>query len=108
MQTKESVKLPPLPTRMGKETKTKTIDGSPLHYTVVDEEVFIAPSNPGKAFCLHKIRQENGIERFRIGYYMIAHKPRMKGKWAWGQFAPIMTKEEMQMIFERASADGWI
>jgi hypothetical protein len=108
VQAKESLKLPELPTRMGKQTKTKSIDGSPFYYTVVDEEVFPAISNPQKAFCLHKIRQENGIERFRIGYYMIAHKPRVKGKWVWGQYAPIMTKEEMQMIIEKARARGWL
>ena len=99
---------PPLPTRHGKKTKTKGIDGSPLVYTVVDEKVFIAKSNPNKAFCLHKIQHEDGREGFRIGYYMIAHKPRMKGKWAWGQFAPMMTKEEMINIFDEIKNKGWM
>jgi len=39
---------------------------------------------------------------------MIAHKPRMKGKWAWGQFAPMMTEAEMVEIFDRLKAKGWI
>jgi hypothetical protein len=99
---------PALPTRLGKITKTKAIDGSPLIYKVIDEEVFIAPSNANKAFALHRIRIEDGREEFRIGYYMIAHRPRMKGKWAWGQFAPIMTKGEMELIFEKAKVHGWI
>ena len=97
---------PPLPSRLGKTTKTKGIDGHPVEFTVVDEDIFRAPSNPGKAFCLHKIQHTSGKVEFRIGYYMIAHRPRMKGKWAWGQYAPIMTAEEMQMIFERARAKG--
>ena len=99
---------PPLPKRLGQKTTTKRIDGSPLVYTVVDEEVFHARSNPQKAFCLHKIRFETGIEEFRIGYYMIAHKPRMRGKWAWGQYAPMMTRDEMVEIFEKLKAKGWI
>jgi hypothetical protein len=99
---------PALPSRRGKTTKTKGIDGRSIEFTVVDEDIFPALSNEGKAFCLHKIRHKTGKEEFRIGYYMIAHKPRMKGKWAWGQYAPIMTAEEMRMIFERAKAKGWI
>ncbi len=99
--------IPSLPSRLHKTTKTKGIDGSLLEYTVVEEDVFLALSNKGKAFCLHKIKHASGKEEFRIGYYMIAHKPRMKGRWAWGQYAPIMTAEEMKMIFDRAKAKGW-
>jgi len=99
---------PPLPKRLGKKTERVGIDGSPLTYTVVDEEVFLAKSNLNKAFCIHKLRHTDGREEFRIGYYMIAHKPRMKGKWAWGQFAPIMTKEEMNEIFGILKAKEWL
>jgi len=99
---------PPLPSRLNKTTKTKNIDGNPFEFKIVEEEIFPAPSNSRKAFCLHKIRHASGKEEFRIGYYMISQRPRMKGKWAWGQYAPIMTAEEMRMIFERAKAKGWI
>lgn len=99
---------PPLPKRIGKKTKTKKIDGSPLVYTVIGEEIFLAKSNSKKAFCLHKLCHDDGKEEFRIGYYMIAHKPRMRGKWAWGQYAPIMTKEEMTEIFNKLKTKGWI
>jgi hypothetical protein len=100
--------IPPLPSRLNKTTKTKNIKGEPIEYTVVEEDVFQAPSNEKKAFCLHKIRHISGKEEFRIGYYMIAHKPRVKGKWAWGQYAPIMSAQEMKMIFEKVKAKGWI
>ena len=102
------IRQPPLPKRLGKKTKTTGIDGSPLIYTVVGEDIFLAKSNPNKAFCLHKIHHEDGREGFRIGYYMIAHKPRMRGKWAWGQFAPMMTKDEMAEIFDRLKINGWL
>ena len=77
-------------------------------YTVEDEVVFEAPSTPGKAFCLQKLRFEDGRDEFRICYYMIARKPRMKGKWAYGQFAPMMTPKELQLIFEKAKEKGWL
>jgi hypothetical protein len=98
----------PLPKRLGKKTKTKKIDGTPLIYTIIDEEVFLAKSSTKKAFCLHKLRHEDGKEEFRIGYYMIAHKPRMRGRWAWGQYAPMMTKEEMAEIFDKLKTKRWI
>jgi len=94
--------------RLGKKTSGKAIDGKPMVYTVVDEEVFLAPSNERKAFCLHKLKFEDGQEIIRIAYYMIAEKGRMKGKWAFGQFAPMMTKEETKMIFEKMKTKGWI
>ena len=77
-------------------------------YTFEDEEVFVAPSNEKKAFCFQKLRFDDGREEYRICYYMIAHKPRMKGKWAFGQFAPMMRAEELKLIFEKAKAKGWL
>ena len=94
--------------RIGCKTTRKMIDGKPLIYTVIDEDIFLAPSNNRKAFCLQKLKFDDGCEEFRIAYYMIAEKPRMHGKWAYGQFAPMMTKEEMIIIFEKAREKGWI
>ncbi|MFA4836070.1 MAG: hypothetical protein WC749_08400 [Dehalococcoidia bacterium] len=94
--------------RIGLTTTRKTIDGKPLVYTVIDEDIFLAPSNKRKAFCLHRLRFEDGREEFRIAYYMISEKPRMRGKWAYGQSAPMMTKEELILIFERARGKGWL
>lgn len=99
---------PPLPSRKNKTTKTKGIDGGELVYTVIEEDVFEAKSNPQKAFALHKLRHADGREEFRIGYYMIAFRPRVKGKWEWGQYAPIMTRDEMAEVFERAKKLGWL
>jgi hypothetical protein len=99
---------PPLPSRLGKKTRRKTIDGAPLNYVVEDEEVFVAPSDETKAFCFQKLRFDDGRVEFRLCYYMIARRPRMKGKWAFGQFAPMMTPEELEMVFEIARRRGWI
>jgi hypothetical protein len=51
-----------------------------------------------------------GVARvgYRFCHYMIAHKPRMKGKWAFGQFAPMMTAEELKLVFEKVKAKGWM
>jgi len=102
------------PSRLGLITETKKIDGSPLIFRVEDEDFFVAPSNPGKAFRLQKLLVddgsglENGHLEVRISYYMIAHKPRMKGKWAFGQFAPMMTLAEVRLITDKLERKGWL
>ena len=97
-----------LPTRIGKVTRRKKIDGTPLVYTVVEEDVFVAPSNPNKAFAFQKLQFDDGHVQFRLCYYMIAHKPRMKGKWAFGQFSAFMTPDELALVVQRALANGWL
>ncbi len=83
-------------------------------YRVEDEDFFIAPSNPSKAFRLQQLRFddgggfEGGHTEYRVCYYMIAHRPRMKGKWAFGQYAPLMTREELSLIVSKLRAKGWI
>jgi hypothetical protein len=105
---------PPLYSRIGQITQRKKIDGSPLVFRVEDEEVFLALSNPKKAFCLQKILIddgqgfENGHVEYRIFYYMIIHKSRGKGKWGYGQFAPMMTTEELALIVQKMKAKGWL
>jgi hypothetical protein len=99
---------PPLPSRIGKTSTRKRIDGTPLVYTVEDEVTVRSTSNPGKAFFFQKLRFDDGQVEYRLCYYMIAHKPRTRGKWAFGQFAPMMTAEEMRLLFAAALAKGWL
>ncbi len=77
-----------------------------MEYTVADEHVFLAATNPKKAFAIHKLRFDDGREEFRIGYYMIAQRPRLKGKWAWGQFAPMMTRKRYGRDFQAFEGKG--
>ena len=100
--------LPSLPSRIGKTTTRKRIDGTPLVYTVEDEVTIPSTSCAGKTFYFQKLRFKDGNVEFRICYYMIAHKPRTRGKWAFGQFAPMMTAEELRLIFDAAKGKGWL
>lgn len=53
--------LPTLPrSRIGKITRTKKIDGSPLVFSVEDDDLFAAPSNAKKAYLLRKVRADDG------------------------------------------------
>jgi hypothetical protein len=98
---------PPLPSRLGKRSERTSIDGAPFSYVVENESVFVAPSNPAKAYSLQCLKHDDGTFSYRICYYMIAHKPRMRGKWAFGQFAPIMSPNDLSLIHEKMRELDW-
>ncbi len=83
-------------------------------YRVLDEVVRVVDipkRKRGKAFCLHLIeveRQKRKTKLMRLCYYMIGEKGRTKGKWVFGQFAPMMTKKEFQQIVLAAKKKNWI
>ena len=93
---------PKPPSRIGKTTRRKDIYGNPMVYCVLDEIVYIPPSNPDKAIYLQKLRFEgdNGIV-FRLCYYMIGQKGRGKGKWLYGQFATIFGKKNLKQFCQK-------
>lgn len=100
---------PLLPSNIGKVKTIETIHGKPRRIKVLDEIRHTQSSNPDKAFYLQRLRLENeGREEFRFGYYIIGVKPRMRGKWAWGQSAPMVPAEDFQAVIREAAARGWI
>jgi hypothetical protein len=67
-----------------------------------------------KAYLLQKLRMdhgrgfEHGHDEFRIAYYMIGQKGRARNKWAFGQFAPIMSPDDLTAIIQRMRERGWL
>jgi hypothetical protein len=105
---------PPLPrSRIGTISRRKKIDGSPLVFRVDGDDVFAACSNSRKAYLLQKVRVDDGEgfdqghDEYRIAYYMIGHRPRVRGKWAFGQYAPMMTLADVTAILRRMREKGW-
>lgn len=101
--------LPPLPRNIGKKFGPfKDINGHPRSYVVEDEIVRIQSDYPEKAIYLQKLRFENEDRtELRLSYYIIAKKPRMAGKWAWGQFATMLPIEDFRVIVREAKKKGW-
>ncbi len=78
-------------------------------YKVLDEIVYIPPSNPGKAIYLQRLQFEPDKQiELRLCYYMIGQKGRGKGKWLYGQFAAIIRQEDLECILSQARERGWI
>jgi hypothetical protein len=100
---------PKLPSRIGKITKREDIFGNPMIYEVLDEIIYIPPSNPGKAIYLQKLQFEpDKTIELRLCYYMIGQKGNRKGKWLYGQFAAMVRPEDLEYILLQAREKGWI
>jgi hypothetical protein len=100
---------PGLPSRIGKTTQRKYMDGSPMSFTVLDEIVHVPASNQKKAIYLQMLKfADDGRTEMRLCYYVLGHRGRIKGKWAFGQFAPMIRKEDFDKIISKAREKGWV
>lgn len=63
---------------------------------------------PEKIFVLQEIIFTSGKKEIRIAYYIIGKKPRMKGKWVWGQFCPLLPKRDLVQLLKKAKKEGII
>jgi hypothetical protein len=100
---------PALPTTIRKRGHARKPSGQWIHWTVVDEIVRIQSNRAAKALYLQQLKRDddNGVN-LRLGYYIIGQKPRMKGKWVWGESAAIMPAEDFKYLFEEAKRKGWL
>ena len=101
--------LPPLPiTKGNRGTLIEPVTGNKWHFRVIDEVVQVLSDYPDKAIYLQKLEfEEDGSIELRLGYYIIGKKPRMLGKWVWGQYAALMPVSDFEQIIEKAKAKGW-
>jgi hypothetical protein len=107
--------IPDIPgPRIGEESSTYAIDDSPLVFRVVDGFMIPLPHNPIKVFCVQLLEVDDGDSyarshrEIRIAYYMVSHKGKRRGTWAFGRFAPMMTPEEYRLIDQGIQDRGWL
>lgn len=101
--------LPPYPNKIGNKGTGVDIDGIKHHFVILDEIVRPQSTNPQKLIYFQKIQFDidKKIE-FRIAYYIIGKKPRMAGKWVFGQYATMMNPDDFEFLVSEAKAKGWI
>jgi hypothetical protein len=104
-----TTETPPLKSHIGERKKLRFPDGSVRWYRIADEITKVQSSNEQKYFCLQKLNYEDGDdEEIRFGYYIIGKKERMKGKWVWGQYCPLLPKRDFEEIIKLAIEKHWI
>lgn len=105
----EAKLFPPLPHNRGKHRSLTDINGRRRRFQILDEIKRVQSNAPHKAIYLQRIQfeDENRIE-LRLAYYIIGKKPRMKGKWVFGQYATLMPAKDFKTIIRAAKQRGWI
>lgn len=82
--------------------------GIRLRFTITDEIRKFQSDNRDKLIVLQRIEFEHGRKEIRLGYYIIGKKPKMKGRWVWGQFATLMPLRDFKTLIHRAVKRGWL
>lgn len=47
-----------------------------------------------------------GDIEYRFGYYVVGRIGRAAGRWTWGQFAPFIPREDLDVLLDKARAEG--
>lgn len=78
-------------------------------FVVIDEIIRIPRSNPGKAIYLQMLENLPDRRReMRVCYFMISRNGRTKGRWVFGQFAPMIRQKDLEYLLRKARQRGWI
>jgi len=97
-----------LPSKINCAGKLRDPNGSSRPFLIEDEIVQRQSNFPNKFFVLQKLKFDGDVREIRLGYYIIGIKPKMKGKWTWGQFCPLLPKADFEQLIKTAIDRGWI
>lgn len=107
METELNVKIDGLVERIGKRkhVRIKDIDGVIKTLPIGRFVWHQATEYPEKVFILQEVESERG-KLLRIGYYIIGKKPKMNGKWVWGQYCPFIIANDLKNLINKAEDEG--
>lgn len=103
------MKCPPLRSHVGDHRCLTYPNGYKEPFTITDE---IQRPQTGaedkKIICLQRVRfDDDNREEVRLGYFVIGKKPKMLGRWVWGQYATFMPLRDFKWIIRQAEEKGW-
>ena len=99
---------PPLPVTKGKRGKAVIpVTNEIRRYEIIDEIKTLQHNSATKAIYLQLIKFDDNSFEVRFGYYIIGKKPKMKDKWAWGQFATMLPMRDFKKIYKIAEKRNW-
>ena len=55
---------------------------------------------------VHKQTHRTGEVEYRIGYFIVGKIGFLRGRWAWGQFCPIIPAKDLHKLLAKARKDG--
>lgn len=92
------------------------IDGIKREFKIGNFVVHRASEYPDKVFVLQEIIKDwktkdergNCPKLLRFAYYIIGKKPKLVGKWVFGQYNPFITCEDLKKLIAKAEKKGII
>lgn len=95
--------------------RVKDVGRKGSHYFIREAWTFMPQSDlPQKVFILERLRKEikegehaypnwrKGDIEYRFGYYMVGKIGKANDRWIWGQFCPIIPKEDLGKLLSIA------
>jgi hypothetical protein len=61
---------------------------------------------PHRIICLQKVQFDAFVIELHLGYYILSKKPKMHGKWGWGQFATLLPVKDFKAVLRQAQKKG--
>ena len=88
----------------------KDINGRRRHFKIIEAPIVVKQSTyREKVFILQRIQfEDDGTIELRLGYYIIGKKPRMRGRWVWGQYCPLIPESDFVRLILEAKKRGWM
>ncbi|MCB1214518.1 MAG: hypothetical protein KDK66_03465 [Deltaproteobacteria bacterium] len=108
--------------KKAKPIPMKDIGRAGTHYFEREAWTFMPQSNlKEKVFVIERLKKVHldgkavhsktslkGSVEYRIGYYMIGKNGNKKGRWTWGQFCPMIPKEDFNKLMKKAAREGTV
>ncbi len=105
------------------QIKVKDIGRKGKHVFIREAWIFMKQNNhPNKVFILERLKKhllegesaysdmgtKTGEIEYRFGYYILGQIGKMKDRWTWGQFCPLIPKEDLDRLLRLARDKGVI
>ena len=100
------MKLPRL--KINKKGQMTDINGKKVNFEVKKQVTLRQSTYPEKIFVVQELQFNDGGNEIRVGYYIVGKKPRVRGKWVWGQFCPLFPRQDLVKLIKKAKTAGII
>ncbi len=77
----------------------------------LDKKVFVVErlrKEKSDGIITHKNSNKIGDIEYRVGYYIVGKIGRAKNKWIWGQFCPLIPREDFDKLILKAKKEKTI
>ena len=95
--------------KVKKSGSIKDIDGIRRDFKIIKEVRHRQHNYNDKIFVFQLLYfLDKNEKEIRIGYYIKGKKPKIRGKWVWGQYCPFLPESDFKELIQKAEKEGLI